>query len=260
MKMKKHVQSEKERAFQEEAALKREHKRAEKARNGRKTAIVMLLVGCGFFAVFLVFFVLNVAKMHNYETNYIRTYGVVTDFKVHHVTNPKKTNHYTPVFVYSYGGETYTATDWESYPARIQEMIGESVEIYVDPANPEHAARTDTADGFSVMATIPFAGALIAFSIGGICLVGLKGGGYVKRILFVWLPEIVLCFAFILLFATGLPHDGIAAVYSRVRGALWLTVFAGIVFAVAALDGFIVLKCRPPDIDSRAKAYKKMQE
>lgn len=260
MKKKKRVRNEKQLAFQEEAALKREQKKAEKAKNERKTAIVLLLVGCGFFAVFLVFFGLNVAKMRNYETNYIRTYGVVTGFQRHHNADPREFDHYTPIFSYIYEGKEYTATDWAAYPAREEKMIGKSIEIYVDPLNPERAARTETADGFSVMAAVPFACSLIAFSVGGVCLVGVKGGGFRERFVFVWLSEILLCGAFILLFALGLPNDGIAAVYSRVEGAIWLSVFAGIIFAVAVIDGLIVLKFKPPDTDSRAEAWKRIQK
>lgn len=75
MKKKKRKQSECERAFQEDAAQAREQKRLARIKNERKTALAMLLLACAFFAVFLVFFCLNTAKMRNYELNYIRTYG-----------------------------------------------------------------------------------------------------------------------------------------------------------------------------------------
>lgn len=260
MKKKKRKQSECERVFQEDAAQAREQKRLERIKNERKTALAMLLLACAFFAVFLVFFCLNTAKMRNYELNYIRTYGVVTGFKRYDSSGAKNSDHYAPVFSYTYDGKQYSATDWEAYPAPEEDLIGKNIEIYVDPSNPEKAARTTTADGFSVMAAVPFAIALIPLLIGGVSLVSLKGGGYKMRILCVWLPAAILCMAFVLLFALGLPNEGIAGVYSRIAGATWLTVFAGIVIAVGMIDGLIVLKYRPSEIDSRAKAWKKIKK
>ncbi len=260
MKKKKRKQSECERAFQEDAAQAREQKRLARIKNERKTALAMLLLACAFFAVFLVFFCLNTAKMRNYELNYIRTYGVVTGFKRYDSSGAKNSDHYAPVFSYTYDGKQYSATDWEAYPAPEEDLIGKNIEIYVDLSNPEKAARTVTADGFSVMAAVPFAIALIPLLIGGALLVSLKEGGYKMRILCVWLPAAILCMAFVLLFALGLPNEGIAGVYSRIAGATWLTVFAGIVIAIGIIDGLIVLKYRPSEIDSRAKAWKKINK
>ncbi len=262
MKKKESIQNEKQRLHQEEAARLREEKRLRRRKEKKQAAVVMLLVGLGAFVVSLVFFGLHVARMRDFELNYVRMYGTVTDFKIHHAsgTHSMGTTHYSYVFTYRYEGKTYKATDSEAYSWRNEEMLGEKVEIYVNPAQPERAARVKTADGYSIMAAVPFVISLLAFSVGGLTLVGLKGGGYAKRILFVWLPELLFCAAYILLFALGLPHDGVAAIYARTRGAIWVSVGGGAVIVAAAIDGLITYKSRPKDIDGRVASWRRLKK
>lgn len=239
----------------------REEKRLKRVKAEKQAAVVMLLVGLGAFVVSLVFFGLHVARMRDFELNYIRTYGTVTDFEIHHSPSSKHSStHYSYVFTYHYDGKTYKATDWVAVTWRNEEMLGEKVEIYVNPAQPEQAARVETADGYSVMASVPFVISLLAFSVGGLTLVGLKGGGYKKRILLVWLPELLFCAAYILLFALGLPHDGVAAIYARTKGAIWISVGGGLLVLAAAIDGLITYKLRPKEIDGRATAWRNVKK
>ena len=243
-KKKKHIQTEKERLFQEEAARKRTKRAEEKRRKRIKDAWWLIGVACILFAVALGFSVWTAARMHNFETNYITISGTVSDYKVHRGTASSKrsSTHYTLVISYYYGGQSYKLSDTASYNKRPTDMIGTTTEIYVNPQNPEQAKKVTTADDPSFVSAIIFPFGTVFYTIGALLLLQEKGNSFVKRLLIIWLPLFLWCAATVLLYWIGLPNDGFGSVFTRVEGAIGYTVVAGIALLAFLTDTIITNK------------------
>ena len=243
-KKKKHVQTEKERIFQEEAARKRT-KRAEAKRLKRiKDAWWLIGVAGVLFAIALGFTVWTVARMHNFETNYITVSGTVSDYKVNHSasTHWRSGTTYTLVISYAYDGRGYKLSDTVAYRKRPTDMIGTTTEIYVNPQNPEQAKKVTTADDPSFVSAMVFPLCAIFYTIGALLLLQEKGNSFVKRLLVIWLPVFLWCAATVLLYWIGLPNDPFGAVFPRVEGAIGYTVVAGIALFAFLTDTIITHK------------------
>ncbi len=89
------------------------------------------------------------------------------------------------------------------------------------------------------MAVFAFALGAILYVVGMATLLAVKKSSFKKRALAIWLPLFGLCAACVLLFWVGLPLEGFAAVFGRVRGAIGFTVLAGIALVLGTLDGLL---------------------
>ena len=145
-KKKKHIQTEKERLHQEEAARKRAEKAERERMQNRRTALILLGIAMALFAVMAALVGVNIAKVRNYELHYTKTYGMVTAIRTHNSTGYRNDRHYYLIFSYTADGKTYSAEDWEGYNSSPDKMIGERIAIYVSKADPERAARVGCAD------------------------------------------------------------------------------------------------------------------
>ena len=241
-KKKKHIQTEKERLHQEEAARKRAEKAERERMQNRRTALILLGIAMALFAVMAALVGDNIAKVRNYELHYTKTYGMVTAIRTHNSTGYRNDRHYYLIFSYTADGKTYSAEDWEGYNSSPDKMIGERIAIYVSKADPERAARVVTADGFSIMAAFACVLGAIPYVVGMATLLAVKKSSFKKRALAIWLPLFGLCAACVLLFWVGLPTEGFAAVFGRVRGAIGFTVLAGIALAFGTVDGLLSRK------------------
>ena len=154
-KKKKHVQTEKERLYQEEAARKRAQKAELAKKNERRQIFVLFMIFVVLFAVSVSFAAWSIARMHNYESNYIRVTGKITDYKIHHHTVDRSST-YTLVITYTYEGCTYEISDHAGYRTRPVDKIGTFTEVYVNPQSPEQAARVSSSDGLSLVSVIPY--------------------------------------------------------------------------------------------------------
>ena len=238
-KKKKHIQTEKERLFQEEAARKRAE-RAETARkNRRKNIVFFLAAALLIFCTAAVLTGVHVARMRNYELNYTKTVGTVTDYKYHHSAGAGSSRHYALVISYTFDGKTYCFNDSVAFPARPDDIIGTNTEIYVNPKNPEQVKKATTADDLSIAAVLVFAFSLPPYVIGMGLMSEEKGFGFVKRILCMWLPVFAACVLSILLCWTGFPNSSFGTAYLRTDGAIGYTVLAGLAVVGAAIDGAI---------------------
>ncbi|MDE7296374.1 MAG: DUF3592 domain-containing protein [Clostridia bacterium] len=243
-KKKKHIQTEKERLFQEEAARKREERTEAKRLKRIKDAWWLVGVACIMFAVSLGFTVWTAARMHNFETNYLTVTGTVSNYKINHgtITGNHSRTTYTLVISYSYDGRAYEFSDTVAYHARPTDMIGTTTEIYVNPQNPERAKKVTTADDPSIISAIVFPFGAVVYALGVQLLLQEKGSSFTKRLFRIWLPVFLWCVASVLLFWIGLPNDGFGAVFSRVEGAIGYTVVAGVALLAICIDGIVSKK------------------
>lgn len=101
----KHIRTEKERLFREEAARKRKEVAEIKRLKRIKDAWWLIGVALIAIALSLGFTVWTAARMHNFETNYLTVSGTVSGYKVRHGTvangNNSRTT-YTLVISYTF--------------------------------------------------------------------------------------------------------------------------------------------------------------
>ena len=246
-KKKKHIQTDKEKIFQEEAARKRKELAETKRLKRVKDAWWLVGFACVLFALSLGFTVWTVARMHNFETNYLTVSGTVSDYKVHHGTatngNYSRTT-YTLVISYTVGGHEYEFSDTVAYRVRPTDMIGTTTEIYVNPLNPENAKKVTTADDPSIVSAIIFPFSAVIYTLGALLLLQEKGSSFIKRLLRIWLPVFLWCVISVLLFWTGLPDDRFSAVFTRVEGAIGYAVVGGVALLALLIDVIISKKSR----------------
>lgn len=240
-KKKKHIQTEKERLFREEAARKR--KEVAEIKRLKRIKDAWWLIGFALIpiALSLGFTVLTAARMHNFETNYLTVSGTVSGYKVRHgtATNGHSRTTYTLVISYTFNEREYEFSDTAAYRVRPTEMIGTKTEIYVNPLNPEQAKKVTTADDPSLVSAIIFPFGAVIYTLGVLLLLQEKGNSFLKRLLFIWLPVFVWCVISILLFWIGLPDDGFGAVFTRVEGAIGYAVIGGVALLAVLTDGII---------------------
>ena len=244
-KKKKHVQTEKERLFQEEAARKRKEIAETKRLKRIKDAWWLMGVACILFAASLGFAVWTIARMHNFETNYITQTGIVSDYKVHNGTATNSTyskTTYTLVISYTFDGREYQLSDSVAYRVRPTDMIGTTTEIYVNPQNPEQAKKVTTADDPSFVSALIFPFGLVFYTIGALLLLQEKKTSFLNRLLMIWLPAFLWCAISVLLFWIGLPNDGFGAVFTRVEGSIGYAIVAGVALLAVLIDGIITVR------------------
>lgn len=243
-KKKKHIQTEKERLFREEAARKR--KEVAEIKRLKRIKDAWWLIGFALIpiALSLGFTVLTAARMHNFETNYLTVSGTVSGYKVRHgtIANGHSRTTYTLVISYTFNEREYEFSDTAAYRVRPTEMIGTKTEIYVNPLNPEQAKKVTTADDPSLVSAIIFPFGGVIYTLGVLLLLQEKGNSFLKRLLFIWLPVFVWCLISILLFWIGLPDDGFGAVFTRVEGAIGYAVIGGVALLAVLTDGIISKK------------------
>lgn len=244
-KKKKRIQTEKERLFQEEAARKRVEKAEAARKNRRRNAVFFLAAALLFFCVASALFGIHVARMRNYELNYVQTVGIITDYEVHHNASSRNKNNYTLVISYTFKGKDYSFNDTAAYSAPPDDLIGKNTAIYVNPNNPERAKKATTADDMCVPAVFVFAFSLPTFVIGMGLVSEEKKFDFFKRVLCMWLPVFATCVLHILLCWVGFPNSSFGTAYLRTDGAIGYTVLAGLAFVCAAIDGAITKRFKP---------------
>ena len=235
-KKKKHIQTEKERIFQEDAAKKREEREKAKSKKRIKDAFWLIGVASIILALSLAFTIWTAARMNNFENNYITMTGTISGYKIHHRPSPTQFDIYTLVISYNYDNTDYEFTDTDSYHAEPKDMIGKKTEIYVNPKNPKQVKKVTTAQTPSLVSAIAFPFGVIFYAIGIFLISQEKGLSFVKRLLVIWLPVFLWCVASVLLFWIGLPHDGFFALFSRIEGTIGYAVIAGVALLAALID------------------------
>lgn len=237
-KKKKHIPTEKETMLHEEAVRKKQELAEAKRLKRIKAAWWFIGVACILLAVTLGFTIWTVARMRNFETNYVTLDGTVSDYNVNHgsIGSTSSRNTYNLIITYVFNDREYKFSDTTSYHKRPTDMIGTTTKIYVDPKNPEKAKKVTTADDPSIVSAIIFPFAAIVFTLGMLLLLQEKGGSLIKRLLLIWLPVFLLCVTNVLLFWIGLPHDGFSAVFARVEGAIGYAVVGGVAVLATLID------------------------
>ncbi|MDE6294072.1 MAG: DUF3592 domain-containing protein [Clostridiales bacterium] len=240
-KKKKHIQTERERLLHEEAVRKRKELAEAKRLKRIKEAWWLIGVACIILAVSLGFTIWTVARMYNFETNYITVRGTVSNYNVNHgsIGSNSSRNTYSLVITYVFNDHEYKFSDTTSYHKRPTDMIGTTTEIYVNPKYPENAKKVTTADDPSIVSAIIFPFCAIVYTLGMLLLLQEKGNSFAKRLLLIWIPIFLWCVTSILLFWIGLPNDGFSAVFARVEGAIGYAVVGGIPLLAALIDVII---------------------
>lgn len=235
-KKKKHIQTEKERLFQEEAARKRAEKQAAAKKKRIRDAWWLVLVAGVLFALTLGFNVWTIARMYRFETEYVTIKGTITDYQYHHHADHRS---YTLIISYTFDGKSYEFNDTAGFRARPDDLIGNATGIYVNPQNPEQVKKVTTAASTSIVGAVAFPFGAAFYALGAALLLQEKGSCYKKRVLCIWLPVFVCCVVAVLLFWIGLPHSGLNEVFTRIEGAVGFTVSGGLALLAAGLDGAI---------------------
>ena len=208
------------------------------AARGKKIASAIFpAVAAALFLLSTVFFGLNVAHMRNYESNYVRAEGTVVGFYLH--GTGRRGARYSRILSYRFGEAEYELCEGNGFYGVQETELGKTAEIYINPLAPENALLVSEADNFSVVGAVVFA--LSAFAdMCGICLAKSgRNGSFFKRLLWGYLPVLLLGVAFILLFGLGLPEGGISQVFVRFQGAAGYAAVAGISLFAAAVDAAI---------------------
>jgi len=228
---------------EKETARKEEIVRAEQAE--KRTALAKKIAAAVFLtaaAVLLLisamFFGLNVARMRDYENNYLRAEGTVVGFYLHGTGGHYMKN--SRILSYRFGEKEYELREGNSFRGVEETELGNTAEIYLNPLAPEDAVLLSEADNMSHFGAILFAFSAVTFSI-GICFVKSGRDKSLKRFLWGYLPVMLLGTAFLMLFGLGLPDGGISPVFARFSGALWYTAVTRIAAAVAATDAALSL-------------------
>ncbi|MDE6618065.1 MAG: DUF3592 domain-containing protein [Clostridiales bacterium] len=237
-KKKKRIPTEKETLLHEEAVRKKQEKAEAKRLKRIKEAWWLIGVACIMVAVTLGFTVWTVARMYDYETNYVTLDGTVSSYNVNHgpISSSSSRNTYSLVITYVFNDQEYKFSDSAAYHKRPTDMIGTTTEIYVNPKNPQNAKKVTTADDPSIASAIIFPFAAIVFTLGMLLLLQEKGGSLIRRLLLIWLPIFSLCVTNVLLFWIGLPHDGFSAVFARIEGSIGYAVVGGVALLAALID------------------------
>ncbi len=227
---------------EKETARKEEIVRAEQAEKRtaleKKIAAAVFLTAAAALLLISMFFGLNVARMRDYENNYLRAEGTVVGFYLH--GTGRRGARYSRILSYRFGEKEYELREGNSFRGVEETELGNTAEIYLNPLAPEDAVLLSEADNMSHFGAILFAFSAVTFSI-GICFVKSGRDKSLKRFLWGYLPVMLLGTAFLLLFGLGLPEGGIAQVFARFSGALWYTAVTGIAAAVAATDAALSL-------------------
>ncbi|MDE6241835.1 MAG: DUF3592 domain-containing protein [Anaeroplasmataceae bacterium] len=211
----------------------------------RQPATVFIAVSVLLFLVFVGFFCWHTIRMRNYELKYVRTQGEIVDVKQEHSSsgsNHGTNTYYFYVISYTYEGKDYTFTDRVGHQYIEQGAIGSFTEIYVNPQNPRQAEKVTSADFVSIISACFLAFSFITYTAGMNCLLSMKESNFKKRFLFVWGIEVLLGISFLLLFWLGLPRDGFAEVFVRIKGARGVAVILGIVFCATLIDGIVTYR------------------
>lgn len=227
---------------EKETARKEEIVRAEQAekrtaREKKIAAAVFLTAAAALLLISAVFFGLNVARMRDYENNYLRAEATVIGFYLHGWGSGVR---HSRILSYRFGEKEYELREGNAFRGVEETELGNTAEIYLNPLAPEDAVLLSEADNMSHFGAILFAFSAVTFSI-GICFVKSGRDKSLKRFLWGYLPVMLLGTAFLLLFGLGLPDGGVSPVFARFSGALWYTAVSGIAAAVAATDAALSL-------------------
>lgn len=212
----------------------------------RKSAFVFLSIALALFLGFIGFFIGNTLTMRSYELDFVRIEGTVTGYETHHSSTSghgSRTYYYLRIS-YEYDGEEYTFTDRTGHRYLESDVIGSSTEIYVDPQEPSRAEKVSSSDFISILCACFFAFFCVTYAVGMNLFLSTKGSSFKKRFAFVWGVDMLLGIAFLLLFRLGLPSSGFGEVFTRIEGAVGVTVVTGLVVLAASLDGLITRKLR----------------
>lgn len=208
-------------------------------------AIVMLLAFIGFFSW-------HTARMRSYELEHVIIKGTVVDVeKERHTDGSSGAGHgsshtyYYFVIEYTYENQEYRFTDRVGHKSDVSDQIGKWTKIYVDPNDPSSAEMVTSAGFVSIICACFFAFFCVMYSAGMNFFLSLKGTSFKKRLAFVWGIEVLLGTMFLLLFWLGLPKSGFDEVFTRIEGAVGVTVITGFVLFATILDAIISCKLRP---------------
>ena len=251
-KKKKHVQNEKEQAFQKAAAEKRIQREEEKRREKVKTAFWTLIPLILFFLGFVVCFSISVSRMRNFELNYDKVPAVVVGYETEHI---RGTHHhgssyeYFCIYQYEYGGEVYKVRDMEAFGGTGKPVNGTEGEVYVNPDNPSDASVVGSSDWVSIIGVGLLGGSLLPLFAEAVILCELRQMRFGKQLLIFYLPAVLSMCAFLLLSWLALPRSPFSEVFIRIRSSWGFVVLAALIILVAILEGIIITR----------KGYKKMR-
>ena len=203
--------------------------------------MVLLAFALVLSAVSFSFTVWSIARMHDFETNYMRVEGTIVDYEIHNGDGTASST-YTLVIRFTYEGKEYRFSDHTGYRARPTDKIGTATEVYVNPKAPERAVRVGTSDGLSVVGVIAFAFAVVPYALGVALYLQTGNSTFRKRLLSIWLPPFLLGAGVFFLFWAGLPHDGLNAVFSRFDGAIGYVVVSALLLSACFIDGLLSVR------------------
>ncbi len=216
----------------------------------RQSIIVFLSISVALFLACIGFYAWNTARLRSYELDYVKIQGTIVDVKLHTSTGKHSSSYYY-VVSYSYEDKDYTFTDRTGHYEG-GGKIGGSVQIYVNPQNPNQAEVVTSAGFASIICACFFAFFCVTYATGMNILLTNHVSTFKKRLKFVWGAEVLLGITLLLLFWLGLPNSGFGGVFMRIEGAVGVTVVSGLVLLVSVFDGIITYKLH----SQKAKYYR----
>ena len=213
----------------------------------RHPGIIFLSISVAFFLACIGFFVWHTVRLRNYEMQHVKIYGTIVDVVEEHSVSSQTgiVDSYYYVVAYTYEGKEYKFADGDGHKySSVYGDIGKSIEIYVNTKNPSKAETIAASDNISIICACFFAFFCVTYAVGMFIESENKRFKltFTKRFLRVWGVEVALCVVFLLLFWIGLPNSGFGAVFTRVDGAVGITVICGLILLCTTIDGIVTYK------------------
>lgn len=208
-----------------------QEKRAE-SKDKRIAILVFYIAAFLLFVVSVVFFGIDISRTRNYELHYERITGTVVDFYIHGVGRSARIS---LIISYAYGGNIYILKDPSSFGGLLSSVKNTEKDLFVNPLDPNDAVTVSTAGAFSTVEVALFGLAVFLIVITAF----LSGRSYKRRVLFAYLPAVVLSLTFLFLSLLGYPRSGLDTVFARMDGAAGYAVVAGIALVAALIDGIV---------------------
>lgn len=216
----------------------------------RHPGIIFLCISAVFFLAVIGFFVWHTVRMLNFERNYEIVQGTIVDIvEETSVSSDGIVDSYYYVIAYTYDGKDYKFTDTDGHKSySVHGKIGKPIEIFVDPNNPSHTESVAASDNISIISACFFAFFCVTYAAGMFIECADRPRRvrltFKQRVLRVWGTEVLLCVVFLLLFWIGLPNSGFGTVFTRIDGAVGVTVICGLILLATSIDGIVTYKLR----------------
>ncbi|MDE7167863.1 MAG: DUF3592 domain-containing protein [Clostridia bacterium] len=211
----------------------------------KKPATILISISLVLLILTFVFTGLQIDVKRKYELECERVTATITGVNTEHVQGHKR---YYFCYSFEVDGNTYKVQDgsgisfWQVN--NYKSYLGKQVEIYYNLNNPNEVVSVDSSDTFSLISVTFFSFAVILYTVGVMLLLHKSNNAWLKRLLVIWLPILLISVASALLFSLALPVGGFSEVFKEISGSIGYTVIAGISVLAWISDSLINIKAK----------------